>query len=179
MKFPSKYDLFRVKVLLIKMQNSRNIISIILIISMFVSNIGFLLREDCCFENAKLVLNIFDEENCCSENSQEESCCSEIIEKDNCCTENSTSSKMKEKIYCGGSCYTISKYVKLEINQNISEVEKFQPHFEIICNNIIDESIEENHNYFFSNEIQNLPNISGRSLIISFHKSKIPSLNKV
>lgn len=178
MKFPSKYDLFGVKVLLIKMQNSRNIISIILIISMFVSNIGFLLREDCCFENAKLVLNIFDEENCCSENSQEESCCSEIIEEDNCCTEKSNSSKITEDKKCSGHCFTINKYVKLELNQNISEIEKYQQQFEIICNNIIDETENKNHNYFYSNEIQNLPYISGRSLIISLHKVKIPAQPK-
>jgi len=152
------------------MNHSKNIISIFLIISMFISNIGFILHEDCCYENAKLILNVFNEESCCSEN----------LDEDNCCSENSdyNAQIIIDNKNCSGHCYSINRYVKLDINQINFVIEKYHQHFEIICNILIEEINSENQNYFSSNLTKELPNIWGRSLVISLHKEKIPDLLK-
>ncbi|MBK7105634.1 MAG: hypothetical protein IPH62_10160 [Ignavibacteriae bacterium] len=153
------------------MQNYKNIVSVILITSMLISNIGFILHEDCCFENAKFVINVFNEE----------SCCSVKIEKDNCCSENEENDlhkKFEENKNCSGHCYSINRYVKLDIYQINLEIEKCNQDLEVVCNILIEETKTENQNYFSSDQIKTLPNISGRSLVIALHKTKIPALLK-
>lgn len=151
----------------------KKIISLLLIFSVFVSNVGLILKYDCCFDNAEIVFNVFNENDCCEMPNVLE----DIVKEDDCCSAeiNTPSYTSSEDHNCNGHCFTSNEYKKLDVEIISFKIEKINHFFEEINCDLSREINFENKQYLRRLIINDLPDQNfGKKFLITNHKIKIP-----
>ncbi len=148
------------------MRKIKKHITILLLVVFTLSNIGFTYSTYCC-ETTAQQQNI----------AQKLSCCLDYKEQPtkNCCYEETISEKHFCEKECDNHCFTIYNYSKL----NIDQISFAKPSLEVrvetseLITPIVFNTVETK--FIKSAESIVLPRTSGKLLIISLCKSKIPS----
>lgn len=152
------------------MPYKKKLISSLIIISLFISNVGFVFKYECCIETAEIVFNALNDEKCCVE----------IVEKkvDDCCSIESEKNVIfvTDQHHCSGYCFSTSEYKKLDIKQISLKTEKIFHFFVKLCTLNVYHKTNAIVEYVINNEdIFLCADNHGKNLIITIHKIKIPS----
>ncbi|MBI9072792.1 MAG: hypothetical protein JEY94_14415 [Melioribacteraceae bacterium] len=165
-------------------KKASNITSILLIVSLLLSTVGFVVYDHHCACNGTESHSIL-EETCCSSSSEIaeniSSCCGKLVEKElpNCCeSDQGTSQKIinAEKV-C--NCYSTTDYHSFDEYFVLTKIPDEIKCFQITIIHYDLENIKITKNIDDRNRIVDsiLPNNSGKSFLIKTHQLKIPTIS--
>ena len=148
----------------------KHIISILLILSLSIAQLGLIIHTHCCPSSEVA-----------SDNSIEDDCCEEKLDytTEYCCATNTsqTAENTNCEEHCLGTCYIGSDYIKLDIDQIVKQKEEFKEYFLLLAKL---KSFNQNSKEFLKRNTHNynafLPHLYGKALIVFLNKEKIPDI---
>lgn len=152
------------------MLSFKKFISLSIVVALFISNVGFVFKYDCCIETAKIVFNALNDEKCCVEivEKRVDECCSIELEKNE--------TPESDQHNCSGHCFSKSEYKKLDIEQISLKPEIIIHYFIKLCTlSSDDNTIVKVENIIKYEDAYLHADNHGKHLIITIHKIKIPS----